>query len=89
MTFWEHIHELRRSNRIPFHWNIEHLMKHLHSIYRDGRFRETTIRTVPWNQSESRDGSIRGDYVKKGRQAKAFRVDEGLFELIDDPRRTG
>lgn len=33
----------------------------------------------------TRDGSQVGNYVKRGRQPKAWRVGPGKFELIDDP----
>jgi len=40
---------------------------------------------VPANQSVSRDGKEKGNYVLRGAQPKAFRLGEGRYELIDDP----
>jgi hypothetical protein len=75
-TFWQTIYDLRKRNLIPKQWSKEDIRPHL----RD-RFKKNTINTVPANESVSRDGSIKGDYVKRGRAAKAYRVDRGLFEL--------
>jgi hypothetical protein len=80
MKFWQAIYGLRKQNLIPKQWSRGDIRPHL----RD-RFAENTIKTVPSNASISRDGSIKGDYVKKGSLAKAYRVDRGLFELIEDP----
>ena len=85
MTFWQHIVELRKKNKIPKQWRIKHIRPHLLEICPDGRYRENAIRTIPFNQSITKDGKAKGDYVKRGRPAEAFRVGKGLFELIDDP----
>jgi hypothetical protein len=52
----------------------------------EARFSPNTITTVPANQSVSKDGSTKGDYVlRRGRQPEAFRLGDGLYELIHDP----
>ena len=81
MTFWESIRDLRRHGVIPRQWRVEDIRRHLQD-----RFAKNTISTVPWNQSMTRNGKILGDYVKRrGRPAEAYRVREGVLELIDDP----
>ncbi|MBI3662360.1 MAG: bifunctional DNA-formamidopyrimidine glycosylase/DNA-(apurinic or apyrimidinic site) lyase [Acidobacteria bacterium] len=80
MTFWQAIRDLRRRGKIARQWRASDLMPHLSET-----FSPRTIRTVPANQSVSRDGKVKGDYVKRGREAQAFRVGDGLYELIDDP----
>jgi hypothetical protein len=80
MKFWQAICDLRKRNIIPKQWFRGDIRPHL----RD-RFAKNTINTVPSNASISRDGSIKGDYVKKGGLAKAYRVGRGLYELINDP----
>ena len=80
VTFWQTIYELRKRSLIPKLWSRKDIRPHLRA-----RFKENTIISVPANESISRDGSIKGDYVKRGRAAKAHRVNRGLFELIDDP----
>ena len=80
MTFWEAIYNLRQRGLIPRQWCRSDIRPHLRRS-----FAPNTITTVPSNESISRDGKVKGDYVKRGRQAKAFRLGDGLYELIDDP----
>ena len=82
VKFWQAICDLRKRNLIPKQWSRGDIRPHLHD-----RFKQNTINTVPSNASISRDGSIKGDYVKKRGlvAAKAYRAGCGLFELIDDP----
>jgi hypothetical protein len=79
-TFWGQVREMRRCGSIPKQWRVSDLRPLLFN-----QFAENAIRTVPANQSMTRDGSQKGDYVKKGSRAEAYRVGRGLFELIDDP----
>lgn len=80
MTFWNDIYELRRRNLIPQQWRRKHI-----SPYLKGKYEDSTIWTVPSNQSVSRDRSIQGNFVQRGMEPKAYRISPGLFELIDDP----
>lgn len=82
MTFWEAIYDLRQRKLIPREWSASDILAHLHHD-----FSLNTIRTVPANQSISKDGNVEGDYVKKGREPKAFRLGNGLYELINDPEK--
>jgi len=79
-TFWEAICDLRQQGLIPRQWTRNDLRSHL-----NGLFLPNTINTVPSNQSMTRDGSQKGNYIVRGYQAKAWRVGPGKFELIDDP----
>jgi len=56
-----------------------------HPTFLLDRFAENAILTVRANQSMTRDESDKGDYVRKGTRAEAYRVSRGLFEIIDDP----
>ena len=80
MTFWESVRDLRSKGRIPRQWRGADILPHLKR-----QFSVNTIRTVPANQSMSRDGKDKGNYVLRGAEPKAFRLDDGLYELIDDP----
>ena len=80
MTFWESVLDLRRHGRIPRQWRVADIRLHL-----VGRFSPNTIRTVPANQSISRDRKVKGNYVLRGTPPEAFRLGDGLYELIDDP----
>ena len=79
-TFWESVAELRGHGLIARRWKAAELIPFLND-----RFSINTIRTVPANASISPDGSERGDYVKKGAEAKAYRHGRGVYELIEDP----
>ena len=81
MTFWESIRGLRKRNLIPRQWKVSDICPHL---LEEG-FSLNSIRTIPANQSISRDGKERGDYVRRRSQPKAFRLGDGVYELIDDP----
>ena len=81
MTFWETVYDLRLKGEIPRQWRVGHLTPHLWD-----RFAATTIRVAPANWSVSRDGKVKGNFVKRGSGAKAYRLGNGLYELIDDPR---
>ena len=80
MTFWESVRDLRRHGRIPRQWRVADILPHLKR-----RFSPNTVRTVPSNQSVSRDGKEKGNYVLRGIQPEAFRLGDGKYELIDDP----
>jgi hypothetical protein len=80
-TFWVRISDLRKANAIPRRWTRKDIRPYLLLA----GFKENTINSVPANQSVSTDRTIQGDYVKRGQPAKAFRIDRGVFELIDDP----
>jgi hypothetical protein len=80
VTFWESVYELRKSGRIPRQWCVADILPHLKSS-----FSLNTVRTVPANQSLSRDGKEKGNYILRGGQPKAFRLGNGCYELIDDP----
>jgi hypothetical protein len=80
MTFWETIRDLRKRSSISRQWSITDIRPLLAA-----RFSPNSIATIPPNQSISRDGKVKGDYVKKGRPPMAFRVGKARYELIDDP----
>lgn len=80
MTFWNDIYELRRQNLIPRQWRRKHIMPFL-----KGKYEDSTIWTVPSNQSVSKDRKVQGNYVQRGMEPKAYRIAPGLFELIDEP----
>ncbi len=80
MSFWDEVYKLRAQGLIPRVWTRAHLRPHL-----QGQYKRDTITTVPSNASMSRDGKQVGDYIKRGRQPKAWRVGRGEFRLIIDP----
>ncbi len=83
MSFWESVHKLRENRLIPYIWTRADLRPHLQSPH--GAFTHNSITTIPSNQSMTKDGSEKGNYVKKGQPAKAWRVGRGKFQLVDDP----
>src|SRR2546426_9935298 len=84
MGFWQDIYELRKGNLLPRHWRRSDLLPLL-----GRKYRKSTIDTIPSNQSVTRSGEVRGNYVKRGIRAMAFRISQGVFELIDDPAGSG
>lgn len=46
-------------------------------------YTENSLRVIPANHSVTRDGSVQGDYVKRGRPAAFYRLGNGYYELID------
>jgi hypothetical protein len=69
------------KKRIPRQWRYADIRPHLQE-----RFALSSIRTIPSNQSISKNGKVKGDYVlRRGREAQAFRLGDGLYELIEDP----
>ncbi len=80
VTFWESVRNLREHQRIPRRWRAGDIQPHLKL-----QFSKHTIRTLPANQSISRDGKVKGNYVLRGMEERAFRLGDGLYELIDDP----
>ena len=74
--------ELRKHGRIPRQWRVGDIQPHL------SQFSLNTIRTVPANQSISRDGKEKGNYVLRGTKPEAFRLGDGLYELIDESPKT-
>ena len=83
MDFWEHVYDLRGKSLIPRKWKRADLRRYLEKP--QGPFQPNTITTVPSNQSLKTDGSVPGNYVNEGRSPKAWRVGEGVFQLIVDP----
>jgi hypothetical protein len=81
VTFWESVRDLRRNGRIPRQWRAADILPHLKR-----QFSVNTIRTVPANQSISADGKEKGNYVLRGSEPEAYRLGDGMYELIDDPR---
>lgn len=82
MTFWTDVYNLRKGNLIPKQWKRSDIREYLLTK----GYPLTTIGSLPSNQSISRDGSIRGDYIKKGSEKpKAWRIGSGKYELIEDP----
>jgi hypothetical protein len=47
-------------------------------------YKKNAINTIPSNHSISKDGTKKGDYVKKGRQPAFYRLGKGEYELITD-----
>ena len=82
MDFWEHVYELRKKGLIPREWKCAHLERYLEKP--QGPFQRTTIMTVPYNLSLEKDGRA-GNSVRKGQLPKAWRLGEGVFQLIVDP----
>ena len=83
-TFWDCVYELRKKDLIPRVWKRADLRPYLDEA-QGGLFATNTVTAVPSNQSMTKDGREKGDYIKKGQAAKAWRVGGGKFELIDDP----
>ena len=79
-SFWESVYELRENHQIPYVWTRADLKKYLH-----GKFAPGSISAIPSNASMTRDGKDKGDYVKRGQPAKAWRVGRGRFQLVNDP----
>jgi hypothetical protein len=78
--FWDTVQTLRRDGRIPKQWRVADIRRFL-----TPGFSENSIRSIPPNASMTRDAREKGDYVKKGMPAEAYRIARGLFELVDDP----
>lgn len=79
-SFWMAIYDLRQRKLIPRQWTRDDLRYHL-----AGQYSANTINTVPSNQSMTEDGRKKGNYIKRGVRAMAWRISRGRFELIDDP----
>jgi hypothetical protein len=80
MSFWDEVYKLREQGLIPRVWTRECLRPHLL-----GPYTPNSINTIPSNQSITRDGKEIGNYVKHGRDPKAWRVGRGEFQLVVDP----
>jgi hypothetical protein len=78
-TFWEAVRDLRKRGRIPRQWRVADIMSELKA-----QFSVNYIRTAPANQSISIDGKEKGNYVLKGAKPEAYRLGDGLYELIGD-----
>ena len=83
-TFWDCVYELREKDLIPRTWKRADLRPYL-DVAQGGVFATNTVTTVPSNHSMTRDGKEKGDYVKKGQNARAWRLGSGVFELVNDP----
>ena len=79
MGFWEDVRLLREQKKIPKQWSRPDIRPFL------DKFAENTINSLPSNQSMTRDGRQRGNYVLRGSEPKAWRMGDGKFELIEDP----
>lgn len=79
-SFWESVYELRESRQIPYVWTRADLKRHL-----QGKFASGSISAIPSNASMTRDGKEKGNYVRRGQPAKAWRVRRGEFQLVNDP----
>ena len=80
MSFWGDIYTLREQGLIPPVWTRADIKPHLL-----GAYMLNTVMTVPSNSSMTRDGKKLGDYVKRGSDARAWRVSRAKFRLIADP----
>ena len=80
MSFWDEVYKLREQCLIPRVWMRECLRPHLL-----GPYTPNSINTIPSNQSITRDGKEIGNYVKHGRDPKAWRVGRSEFQLVVDP----
>ncbi len=80
MSFWDEVYALREQGAIPRVWTRDSLRSHLL-----GPYTPNSISTIPSNQSIARDGKQLGNYVKNGREPKAWRVGPGEFQLVTDP----
>ena len=80
MNFWDEIYMLREQGMVPKVWTRACLRPHL-----QGKYMPNSISTIPSNGSMTRDGKEMGNYVKRGQDAKAWRVGTGEFQLVIDP----
>ena len=80
MSFWGDIYNLRAQGLIPPVWQTADIRPHLL-----GPYTPNSISAIPSNASMARDGKAIGDYVKRGRDAQAWRVGPGEFRLVTDP----
>ena len=80
MSFWDDVYTLRKQGLIPRVWTRDSLRPHL-----QGKFLPNSITTIPSNGSMTRDGKRIGNYIKRGQDARAWRVGPGEFRLVVDP----
>ena len=80
MSFWEEVYALREQGMVPKVWTRACLRPHL-----QGKYKPNSIATIPSNGSITRDGKQIGNYVKRGQDAKAWRVGTAEFQLVVDP----
>ncbi len=80
MDFWADVFQLRKQGQLPRTWKTVDLRPHLRE-----RYAENTIERDPYNSSIARDGKGIGNFVKRGRLPKAWRVGRGEFQLVVDP----
>ena len=80
MSFWDEVYSLRKQGAIPRVWTRDSLRPHLL-----GPYTPNSISAIPSNQSMARDGKQIGNYVKNGREPKAWRAGPGEFQLVIDP----
>ena len=80
MDFWADVFQLRKQGQLPRTWKTVDLRPHLRE-----RYAENTIERAPYNSSIARDGKGIGNFVKRGRLPKAWRVGRGEFQLVVDP----
>lgn len=83
MGFWEDVYELRTHALIPRLWSRGDIRTHL-----AGKYRPNTLNSLPSNQSMTKDGRVKGNYVLRGLEPRAWRIEPGVFELVDDPEDT-
>jgi hypothetical protein len=84
VTFWQSVRNLREHQRIPRQWRAGDIQPHLKL-----QFSKHTIRTLPANQSISRDGKVKGNYVLRGMEEKAFRLGTGCMSRLTIPAIEG
>ncbi|MFC1978284.1 hypothetical protein ACFLWS_08535 [Chloroflexota bacterium] len=80
MSFWEDMYEIRRRGLIPRQWSRADIRPFLADKYKPN-----TMNSLPSNQSMKRDGSSKGNYILRGLDPKGWRIEPGIFELIEDP----
>lgn len=80
MSFWDEVYSLRKQGAIPRVWTRDSLRPHLL-----GPYTPNSISAIPSNESMARDGKQVGNYVKNGREPKAWRTGPGEFQLVIDP----
>jgi hypothetical protein len=78
--FWATIRQLRVEGKIGKQWKRSDIRPHLSAA----GYSENAIRSIPSNGSISRDGNVRGNYVRSGGTPQAYRLSDGIYELIDD-----
>jgi hypothetical protein len=82
VPFWEAVRQLRRCNRVPTSWRVADILPLLR-----GKFSDNAIRAIPFNQSMTKDGKTKGDYVRRGRPREAYQDRAGPLSACRRPGR--